>query len=278
MRFASKRVVVGTVLTALALLVTACSSGTSAGSPSSGGPSTTDASGPASSAPAAPTGSITVFAAASLNKTFTELGNQFQADNPGTTVKFSFGGSSDLVAQIQGGAPADVFASADTANMDKITKANLQSGAPVNFASNVLEIATAPGNSKGIKSLKDLANPDLKVVVCAPGVPCGTAAEQVEKNAKVTIKPVSEEQSVTDVLGKITSGEADAGLVYVTDVKGAGSKVTGVNFPEAKTVVNIYPIVALADAKNPELAKAFISYVTGSKGQAVLAGDGFGKP
>jgi molybdate transport system substrate-binding protein len=221
---------------------------------------------------------LTVFAAASLKAPFTEIGTAFEKANPGVTVTFNFAGSADLVSQIQQGAPADVFASADTANMDKATADDLVAGTPADFATNTLEIATPPGNPAGIGSLADLARPGVKVVVCAPAVPCGAAAAGVEKAAGVDIKPVSEEQSVTDVLGKVASGEADAGLVYVTDVKGAGDTVDGVTFPESSDVVNTYPIAALADSKSPDAATAFAAYVTGPKGQAVLAAAGFGTP
>ncbi len=221
---------------------------------------------------------LTVYAAASLTSTFTELGKKFEAAHKGVKVSFSFGGSSDLVAQIQQGAPADVFASADTKNMDKAVSAKTVQGDPVDFASNTLEIAVPPDNPAGVTSLQDLAKPGTKVVVCAPEVPCGAAAEKVEQSSKVRIKPVSEEQAVTDVLTKVESGEADAGLVYVTDVKSAGDKVKGVTFPESSSAVNTYPIAALSKSKEPDLAKEFVELVTGDEGQAVLADAGFGKP
>lgn len=221
---------------------------------------------------------LTVFAAASLNSSFTEIGAAFEKANPGVTVTFNFAGSADLVSQIQQGAPADVFASADTKNMDKATADDLVKGTPADFATNTLEIATPPDNPADIDSLSDLTDPDVTVVVCAVEVPCGAAAAGVEKTSGVDIKPVSEEQSVTDVLGKVISGEADAGLVYVTDVKGAGDKVAGVTFPESADVVNTYPIGALSESKNPDVAQAFTDYVTGPEGQAVLAAAGFGAP
>jgi molybdate transport system substrate-binding protein len=235
-----------------------------------------DSSGSASSS--AKETKLTVYAAASLTSTFTELGKKFEAAHKGVKVSFSFGGSSDLVAQIQQGAPADVFASADTKNMDKAVSAKTVQGDPVDFASNTLEIAVPPDNPAGVTSLQDLAKPGTKVVVCAPEVPCGAAAEKVEQSSKVSIKPVSEEQAVTDVLTKVESGEADAGLVYVTDVKSAGDKVKGVTFPESSSAVNTYPIAALSKSKEPDLAKEFVELVTGDEGQAVLADAGFGKP
>ena len=216
-----------------------------------------------------------MFAAASLKATFTEIGTIFQTENPGSTVTFNFAGSSDLVTQLTAGAPADVFASADTNNMTKATTANLVSGTPVNFASNILTIVTPPGNPAGITGFADLAKPGLSVVVCAPQVPCGAAAATVETNTGVDITPVSEENSVTDVLGKVTSGQADAGLVYVTDAKNAGDKVTEVTFPEAAAVVNVYPIATLTAATQPALATKFVDLVTGPEGQQVLAAAGF---
>ena len=224
------------------------------------------------------TKTLTVYAASSLTSTFTELGKQFEADHKGVKVTFSFGGSSDLVAQLQGGAPADVFASADTANMDKATGDSLVEGDPVDFASNTLEIAVPPDNPARVSDVADLAKAGTKVVLCAPEVPCGAAAQKVERASGVTIKPVSEEQSVTDVLGKVVTGEADAGLVYVTDVKAAGDKVKGITFPESSSAVNSYPIAALAESKNKDLAQQFVDVVTGDAGQQVLADAGFAKP
>ena len=221
---------------------------------------------------------LTVYAAASLTATFNTLGKGFEQAHPGVTVDFDFDGSSTLVTQLAQGAPADVFASADEVNMQDAVKQSLISGTPVDFATNILEIATPPGNPAHISSFADLAKPGVKVVVCANGVPCGNALAQVEKNTGVAIKPVSQEQNVTDVLAKVESGDADAGVVYVTDVKGAGSKVTGVNFPEAQKVVNTYPIAATAGSKHAALAKQFVSYVTGPDGQGLLKTAGFGAP
>ena len=221
---------------------------------------------------------LTVFAAASLKQSFTQIGEQFEADHPGSTVEFSFAGSSDLVTQLTQGASADVFASADTKNMDKAAQADLLAGEPVDFASNVLTIAVAPGNPEGIATFGDLARPGLDVVTCAPQVPCGAATETVEQATGVRLAPVSEESSVTDVLGKVTSGQADAGLVYVTDVAGSGGKVTAVDFPEAADAVNTYPIATLKDSSNAELAQAFVDFVTGEKGRKVLGDAGFGTP
>jgi len=246
---------------------------------------------PASTAPASQTagtqspgatgqasGTITVFAAASLKATFTQLATDFEAQNPGTKIMLSFAGSSDLATQITQGAPADVFASADTRNMTKLADAKLLDGTAENFATNVLEIAVPPSNPASIASFADLAKPGGKVVVCASQVPCGAAADSVEKAAGVTLSPVSEESSVTDVLGKVTSGEADAGLVYVTDVKGAGDKVRGIPFDESGKAVNTYPIAPVGSSRNKELAAAFIAMVTGTDGQNTLSAAGFGAP
>ncbi len=220
---------------------------------------------------------LTVFAAASLTKPFEQLEKTFEDAHPGVDVKLSFGGSSDLVAQITDGAAADVFASADTKNMDKLTSADLAAGTPAEFATNTLVIAVPPGNPGKVSGLADLAKDDLDVVVCAPEVPCGSAAEQVAEKAGVRLAPDSEEQSVTDVLGKIEAGEGDAGLVYVTDVEAAGDKVEGLEFPEAAEVVNHYPIVAVKDSAHADLAQQWIDLVLGD-GQAVLTAAGFGPP
>jgi molybdate transport system substrate-binding protein len=228
--------------------------------------------------PAAQNTKISVFAAASLKKTFTDIGEQFKTESPGASLEFSFAGSSDLVTQLTQGAPADVFASADTKNMDKATQAGLLAGDPVNFASNTLTIAVAPGNPKKIASFKDLTQQSLNVVVCAPQVPCGSATQKVEQATGVTLDPVSEESSVSDVLNKVTTGQADAGIVYVTDAIGAGDKVAAVPFPEAGGAVNTYPIAVLKGSKTPELARKFVDMVTGESGQKVLSAAGFAKP
>ena len=219
---------------------------------------------------------ITVFAAASLKGAFTEIGKQYEAEREDVTVKFNFAGSSDLVAQLQQGASADVLATADDATMKKASDDDLVAVLD-KLGTNTLEIATPPGNPAHVDSLADLADPDLKVVVCAPEVPCGAAARRVEKAAGVDIKPVSEEQSVTDVLGKVISGEADAGLVYVTDVKAAGDQVHGVPFPESAKAVNNYPIAVLSHGTHQATAGDFTDFVTGMRGQSILGAAGFGK-
>ena len=221
---------------------------------------------------------IMVFAAASLKNAFTDLGEEFKSRNPGASVEFSFAGSADLVTQLTQGAKAEVFASADTKNMDKAVRAGLVAGEPVNFASNTLTIAVAPGNPRKIASFNDLTQPGLNVVVCAPQVPCGSATEKVEKITAVTLHPVSEESAVTDVLNKVTTGQADAGLVYVTDAKGVGDKVVSVPFPEAAGAVNTYPIAVLKGSKDQALASKFVGLVTGEFGQKLLSAAGFTTP
>ncbi|MEE2568764.1 molybdate ABC transporter substrate-binding protein [Pseudarthrobacter sp. J64] len=227
---------------------------------------------------AAPSGSLTVFAAASLKGTFTELAERFEAEHPGVEVRFSFAGSSDLASQISQGAPADVFAAADTRTMERLRDAGLVEGGPRTFATNTLAIAVPPGNPAGIGSFADLARPGLKLVACAGQVPCGAATEKLEQQTGTSLAPVSEENSVTDVLGKVISGEADAGLVYATDVRSAGGKVQGIDFPESAGAVNSYPIAAVKGAANPAAAAAFLQLVAGPDGQQILASAGFGPP
>jgi len=223
-------------------------------------------------------GTVTVFAAASLTTVFTRLGKEFEVAHPGTTVSFSFAGSSDLVSQLTAGAPADVFASADEKNMTKAVGAGVIDGTTKDFATNVLAIAVPPGNPAHVTRFADLASPSVTTVVCAPQVPCGAATATVEKASGVTLTPVSQESSVTDVLGKVVSGEADAGIVYATDVKGAGAKVGSVPFPEASKTLNVYPLATVAHAPNPAGAKAFAAFVTGPAGRSALKAAGFGLP
>jgi molybdate transport system substrate-binding protein len=239
-----------------------------------GGPSGGSAPSAAPAAPEART--LTVLAAASLTESFTALETRFESDHPDVDVRLNFAGSSDLAQQVVNGAPADVFAAASDATMKTVTDAGLAAGSPTVFATNVLEIATAPENPKGIESFGDLAKPDLKVVVCAPQVPCGAAAEKIEKATGVTLTPVSEEADVKSTLGKVTSGDADAGLVYVTDVAAAKGAVQGVPFPEASQATTNYPIAVLKDAPQPELARQFVDLVTGGDGQQQLQAAGFG--
>jgi molybdate transport system substrate-binding protein len=222
--------------------------------------------------------SIMVFAAARLKPTFTLLAGKFQADNPGSTVDFDFASSSELATRLTSGAVADVFASTDTAQMDTVAKAGLTETDPVNFASNTLVIVTTPGNPKQIHSFADLAKPGLNVVVCREPVPCAEATERIEDNTGVHLNPVSEEPVVSDVLAKVTRGEADAGLVYVTDARNAGNEVSTVKFAESAAAAVVYPIAVLKHASQPALAQKFIDLVTGATGQKVLSQAGFAAP
>src|ERR1700736_445069 len=232
---------------------------------------------PAGPSAAALSGSIIVFAASSLTAAFGTIGGNFQKAYPATTVHFSFAGSSTLVAQIQQGAIGDIFASADQPNMQKLVNAGLTSGSPSIFVRNKLQIVVPAGNPKHLSGLSDLGRSGLIVVLCAPAVPCGRYAAQALQKANVSVKPASEESDVKAVLTKVALGEADAGIVYVTDVKAAGTAVEGVAVPAAVNVVAEYPIVILKDSQNRPLARAFISYVL-TDGRRILARYGFTSP
>jgi len=248
------------------LVLAAC--GSSAGGSSSG----------ASAASGKPSGQLVVFAATSLTDAFAKIGAQFEKANPGVTVKFNYDGSSTLATQITQGAPADVFASAAPANMSTVTDGGDATGTPQVFTSNTAEIMVEKGNPLHIESVKDLADDKIKVAVCAPEVPCGALAQEVFKNAGVTVKPVSEETNVGGVVTKVTLGEVDAGVVYVTDVKENESKASGVTVPADQNSITDYSIVQVKGAPNVTAAKAFISYVLGPNGQKVLASFGFLPP
>jgi molybdate transport system substrate-binding protein len=222
----------------------------------------------ATAGPTKLSGSITVFAAASLTNGFTALGKEFEAANPGTKVTFSFGSSSDLETQIEQGAPADVFASADQTNMDKIVTAGDNAGTPVPFVKNKLEIAVETGNPKHIATLRDLTKSGTVVVLCAPSVPCGKFAKRVLANAKVTLTPKSLEANAKATLSKVELGEADAAIVYVSDVASSG-KVAGVTIPDTVNVVTTLPIVALKDAKSAAVAKAWDAFVVAHASELV---------
>jgi molybdate transport system substrate-binding protein len=238
-------------------------------------PSTAATSPAATPSPIALSGNVSVFAAASLTASFTALGSSFQTTNPGVTVKFNFAGTPTLVTQIEQGAPADVFASADTTNMDKLTADGFTAGASLVFAHNLLEIVVGPGNPKGITGLADLAKSGVIYISEAPSVPAGKYSLQALKSAGVTVTPKSLETSVTAVIGKIELGEADAGIVYTTDVTAAGSKVSGVQIPAANNVTATYPIVVVKGTTNAAAAYAFTSYVVSATGQSALASFGF---
>ena len=225
---------------------------------------------------ATPSTELVVFAAASLNGTFTELGKQFEADHPNTTVKFSFDGSSALVDQLTQGAPADVFASADRSNMDKAVAAGTMAGTPEVFTTNVLTLIVPKGNPAGITGL-DSSLDGKKLVVCADGVPCGSATVKLAGLLGVTLSPVSEETKVTDVRTKVETGQADAGIVYVTDASASGELVETIAIEGADKARNDYLIGVTTDAKQAALAADFVALVKGSRGQAVLTAAGFGR-
>ena len=246
------------VLATAALLLAAC------GGDDSGG-------GSVATAPS----ELKVFAAASLTAAFTELGKQYAAANGGDKVTFNFAGSQALATQIQQGAPADVFASADLTNMDKVKDLV---GTPQNFASNLLAIVVEKGNPRNVKTLDDLAGPDLKVVLAAEEVPAGKYAKQILDNAGVSVTPVSQEDNVKAVVTKVSLGEADAGIVYVTDVTAGGDKVEGVDIPDDQNVTATYPIATVKASRDQEGASAFMDLVLSAEGQQVLKQYGFLPP
>lgn len=223
-------------------------------------------------------GDVTVFAAASLTAAFTEIGDAFMVEFPEAKVMLNFAASSELVTQIGEGAPADVFASADLGNMAKLTDTGNNATDPVVFANNLLQIIVGPGNPKRITTVADLANPDLIVVTCAPEVPCGKYATTLFENAAVTVTPKSLEENVKAVVTKVTLGEADAGIVYSTDVQAAGADAAGVDIPADINVVAEYPMAVTKDALNADGARAFVDFVVGDAGQKILASYGFLAP
>ncbi|GII97011.1 molybdate ABC transporter substrate-binding protein [Sinosporangium siamense] len=247
---------------ALAAALTACGQST---------PTTGTAATPAKST------TVTVFAAASLTGTFIELGKSFEADNPGTTVRFNFGSSATLAQQIVQGAPADVFAAASPATMKTVTDASLAS-TPVTFARNRLEIAVPPGNPAKVEGLKSLTDTKVKVALCAEQVPCGAAAVKALDAAGLTVKPVTLEQDVKATLTKVELGEVDAALVYRTDVLASAGKVQGIPFPEAGKAVNDYPIAVLSKAPSGDAAQRFVELVVSQRGKDVLTKAGFEAP
>lgn len=249
-----------------AVTACACGLGLAACSPPSAEPSY----GPAG-------GDITVFAAASLHQTFTELGKRFEAANPGSTVTFSFQGSSRLAASIVAGAPADVFASASPANMDQVVAAGDALG-PVNFVQNSMEIAVPPANPGQVAGLSDLANPAVKTVTCQDAVPCGATALKIFSNAGLMVTPVSKEPDVNAVLTKIKLNEADAGMVYRTDVLAAGSEVEGIAIPADQNATTAYPISALTRSTNTLTAAKFVEFVLSPAAAAVFDAAGFARP
>lgn len=264
-----------TTRTTIALVATAavaaCSTNISI-SPTTAAPTT-----PSATTSTALSGSITVFAAASLKEVFGKIANQFEAANPGTKVTFSFAASSALAAQITSGAPADVFAAASAATMDLVVAAGLAQG-PIDFAKNTMEIAVPPRNPAAVLALVDLTKSGVKLAICQPLVPCGSTALKVFNNAKLKVTPATLEPDVKSVLNKVEMGEADAGIVYVTDALAAGTKVLGIAIPAADNASTQYPIVALSKGSNSALAQAFVAYVLSADGFAALAAAGFARP
>jgi molybdate transport system substrate-binding protein len=262
------------VVTLITGLVGVGLAGCGSGGSDSGSTGTASTSQSASASPSL-SGDLTVFAAASLKDSFTDLGKQFEAAHPGVKVTFSFAASSALAAQITSGAPADVFASASTKNMDQVAAA---ATAPKVFAKNVMEIAVPPSNPGKVTGPNSLASPSVKTALCQPQVPCGATAAKVFTNAKITVKPVTLEPDVKAVLSKVQLGEVDAGVVYVTDVLAAGAKVKGVEIPADVNASTNYPIAALTKSANAKAASAFVDYVLSPTGGSVLTAAGFQKP
>lgn len=263
------------ILVASLVAVAGCSDSSTGDSSESTKP--TNAGATATSIPEI-TGEITVFAAASLTESFTELGKQFETAHPGTTVRFSFGASSGLATQLIEGAPADVFASADESTMTKVSDASDTAGEPTVFATNRLAILTEPDNPEGIADLTDLADPSLTVVLCAAEVPCGKFAAQILSNAKVSVTPKSYEENVKAVVTKVTLGEADAGIVYATDVVAAGTKASGVDIPAEQNEIATVQVASLESAPNPDGAAAFAEFVASGEARSVFDRYGFGEP
>ncbi|HEX2902049.1 MAG TPA: molybdate ABC transporter substrate-binding protein, partial [Jatrophihabitans sp.] len=262
------RFALGAVIVA-ATVISACSSARPA--PEGG----TAGAGGAQASPV--TGTVTVLAAASLTEAFTTLIGQFERAHPGVTVRISYGASSALAQQIINGAPVDVFASASTKNLQQVIDQHLASGGS-DFVKNVMEIAVPPGNPGKVHGLTDLARPGVSVALCQPQVPCGATAAQVFGNAGLSVTPVTQEADVKSTLLKVESNAVDAGLVYVTDVRSAGSKVLGVPIPDAVNASTEYPIATLTHAPNPAAAQAFVRFILSADGQAVLTAAGFARP
>lgn len=222
-------------------------------------------------------GTLTVFAAASLTEAFDLLAEEFERRHPSVEVVLNYGGSAALAQQIVSGAPADVFAAANQSAMRTVEDEGLVVD-PIAFATNTLELVVPAGNPAGVTGLADLARPELTIALCDPVVPCGSATETVLTAAGITAAPDTLEEDVKAVLTKVRLGEADAALVYVTDVLAAGSDVEGIAVPESGAAVNVYPVARMADAPRAQLAAAWIDLLTGPPGRAVLDEAGFGAP
>ncbi|MEO6628314.1 MAG: molybdate ABC transporter substrate-binding protein [Aquihabitans sp.] len=267
------------LVTALALVATACGSEDKAASPATTTATTPAVATPGDRATPAVEGEILVAAAASLTEAYTEIGSGFEKSHPGTKVTFNFDSSSTLAQQVLDGAPVDVYASADEANTTKLVDAEHVVGEPAVFARNQLAIVTKPGNPKGVTSLADLMNAGV-IALCGKDVPCGKFATQALEGAGVTIaeNSVTRGQNVKATLTAVTEGDAVAAVVYVTDAAAAGPAVTTIDIPAAQNVVAVYPVSVLKDARNQDLAEAFVAYVLSEDAQVVLKRYGFVSP
>jgi molybdate transport system substrate-binding protein len=221
--------------------------------------------------------SITVSAAASLTEAFTEIGARFRRENPDLDVTFNFAGSAQLAEQIAAGAPVDVFAAASTTTMDRVVSVG-SVRSPVVFATNSAAVAVPPGNPGGVSGLAGLADPEVSVAVCQAEVPCGAVARDLFARGGIEVTPVTLEPDVKSVLAKVAADEVDAGIVYTTDLRAAGSAVESVDVPEAAEVSTAYPIAVTAGAARPDAAQRFVDYVLSGTGSAVLSAAGFGPP
>jgi molybdate transport system substrate-binding protein len=222
-------------------------------------------------------GDLAVFAAASLTDAFDEVGAAFEEANPDVSIEFNYGASSALREQILAGAPADVFASANTSNMDQVVETGAATD-PQDFVTNQLQIVVPAENPGGVAGLDDFANADLLIGLCAEEVPCGEFGREALANAEVTPSVDTNEPDVRALLTKVEAGELDAGIVYVTDVLAAGDAVEGIDIPADVNVTATYPIAALSEAGNAEVAAAFVEFVLSDDGQEILESYGFGSP
>jgi molybdate transport system substrate-binding protein len=261
-----RRAAAALVTAALLLPLAACGSD---------GDSEKDAGSKASPSAAAPRVGLTVLAASSLTNVFTTAADAYGKEHPGVTVKSSFAGSQDLAAQVKQGSPADVLVTADTRTMDGVKS---DTGTPTVIAKNRLVIAVREGNPDKIDSLKDLADPKLKVVLAAPEVPVGRYSQQVLGAQKIKVKPVSQEQDVRSVLSRVELGEADAGIVYRTDAATATGKVDAIDIPDAQNAVAEYPAATLKVSEHKDAAAAFVAWLSTPEAQKILQAAGFQKP
>ena len=226
----------------------------------------------------APRTTLTVATAASLGGVYQQLADRFRSTHPDVDVRLDLANSAQLAQQVVQGAPVDVFAPASQDTMDVVTKAGLAAGQPVAYAGNRLEIAVAPGNPKNVRGFAALADPGLRVVTTATQTPCGAATAEVARRTGTALHPVSEQADVTGATATVTTGNADAAVVFVTDVVAAGNRVTGIPVPESDAVPVRYPIVAVRATTHPDLARDWIALVTGPEGTSVLAAAGFTRP